>query len=43
MTNHDFYQYPRGKNQGGKLNTELCQTITKCSWQCNCFLMIEYI
>nr|DAF27706.1 MAG TPA: hypothetical protein [Caudoviricetes sp.] len=26
--NFDFYQYPRGENRGGRLNTTICPTIT---------------
>lgn len=42
MTNHDFYQYPRGDNDGGRLGTDVCPTITICSWPNNCFLIEEY-
>lgn len=42
IMNLDFYQYPRGENEGGRLNTTICPTITICSWPCNCFLIEEY-
>ena len=29
MTYIDFYQYPRGNNDGGKLGIDVCPTITK--------------
>ena len=34
-----MYQYPRGVNMGGVLNTEYCPTISTSSWQNNCFLI----
>lgn len=42
MIRYDFYQYPRGKTMGGVIGTDLCPTITICSWQYNCFLIKEY-
>ncbi len=42
MINYDFYQYPRGENDGGRLHTDVSPTITICSWPCNCFLIKEY-
>ena len=42
MTNLDFYQYPRGNNDGGRLGTDLCPTVTINSWQQNVFLIEEY-
>lgn len=37
-----FYQYPRGDNKGGVLNTKICPTISTSSWQHNCFLIEIY-
>ena len=37
-----MYQYPRGVNQGGVLNVDICPTISCSSWQNNC-LLIEVI
>lgn len=34
-----FIQYPRGDNKGGVLDTDICPTITVCSWQHNVLLM----
>lgn len=34
-----FYQYPRGVNKGGVLNTEICPTISTSSWEHNCLLI----
>lgn len=42
MTNHDLYQYPRGNNEGGRLDTDVCPTVTNNSWQQNVFLIEEY-
>nr|DAE12198.1 MAG TPA: hypothetical protein [Siphoviridae sp. ctMOb8] len=42
MTYIDFYQYPRGNNDGGKLGTDVCPTITINSWPQNVFLIEEY-
>lgn len=42
MTNYDFYQYPRGNNDGGRLDTDVCPTISTSSWQYNVFLIEEY-
>ncbi|WP_294719451.1 hypothetical protein [Prevotella sp.] len=42
MINHDFYQYPRGNNDGGKLGINVCSTITTNSFQQNVFLIEEY-
>ena len=42
MTNHDFFQYPRGNNDGGKLGINVCPTITINSFQQNVFLIEEY-
>lgn len=36
---YKFYQYPRGVNKGGVLNTEICPTISCSSWENNCFLI----
>lgn len=41
MKRYKFYQYPRGQNNGGVLDVEICPTISCSSWQYNCFL-IEY-
>lgn len=42
MIRYNFYQYPRGKNNVGVIGIDLCPTITSCSWQYNCVLIIEY-
>ena len=43
MRTYDMFQYPRGVNEGGVLNTDICPTISCSSWQHNCFLIeIEY-
>nr|DAW58563.1 MAG TPA: hypothetical protein [Caudoviricetes sp.] len=42
MTYIDFYQYPRGDNDGGILGTAICPTITINSWPQNVFLIEEY-
>lgn len=42
MTNYNIYQYPRGNNDGGRLNTDVCPAITTRSWPYNCFLIEEY-
>nr|DAT79891.1 MAG TPA: hypothetical protein [Caudoviricetes sp.] len=42
MINYDFYQYPRGNNDGGRLGTDVCPTITTCSFPQNVFLIEEY-
>lgn len=42
MIRYAFYQYPRGENNGGVIGTDLCPTLTVCSWQNNCFLIKEY-
>lgn len=42
MTNIDFYQYPRGNNDGGKLGAGVCPTVTINSWPQNVFLIEEY-
>ena len=34
-----FFQYPRGANKGGILNTEICPTISTSSWENNCLLI----
>ena len=39
MKTYKMYQYPRGVNEGGVLNTDVCPTISCSSWQCNCFLI----
>lgn len=36
---YKMYQYPRGVNEGGVLNTDICPTISCSSWQNNCFLI----
>lgn len=36
---YNMYQYPRGVNEGGVLNTDVCPTISCSSWQNNCFLI----
>jgi DNA (cytosine-5)-methyltransferase 1 len=36
---YKFFQYPRGVNKGGVLNTEICPTISTSSWENNCFLI----
>lgn len=41
MTNHDLYQYPRGNNDGGRLDTDVCPTVTINAWQHNVFLIEE--
>lgn len=42
MTNHDLYQYPRGFNDGGILDTDVCPTVTINALQQNVFLIKEY-
>lgn len=42
MRNLDFYQYPRGNNDGGRLYTDVCPTVTINSWPQNVFLIEEY-
>ncbi len=42
MTNHDFYQYPRGNNDGGILGADIAPTVTINAWQHNVFLIKEY-
>jgi hypothetical protein len=42
MNNHCFYQYPRGENKGGILDTDLCPTITINAWEQNVFLIKKY-
>ena len=42
MTNLDFYQYPRGNNDGGRLGTDICPTVTINAWQYNVLLVKEY-
>ena len=42
MNNYDFYQYPRGNNDGGLLGSTVCPTVTINSWQQNVFLIKEY-
>lgn len=38
-----MFQYPRGANEGGVLDIDICPTISCSSWQNNCFLIeIEY-
>lgn len=39
MRAYDMFQYPRGVNEGGVLNTDICPTISCSSWQHNCFLI----
>ena len=39
MKTFKMYQYPRGVNLGGVLNTDICPTISCSSWQNNCFLI----
>lgn len=39
MKEYRMYQYPRGDNDGGILNTDTCPTISSSSWQTNCFLI----
>ena len=36
---YKFYQYPRGVNKGGVLDTDICPTISCSSWENNCFLI----
>ena len=36
---YKMYQYPRGVNEGGILDTDVCPTISSSSWQNNCFLI----
>lgn len=36
---YKFFQYPRGANKGGILNTEICPTISTSSWENNCLLI----
>lgn len=33
MNNINLYQYPRGENKGGILDTDLCPTITINAWE----------
>lgn len=42
MTKYDLYQYSRGYNDGGRLGTDVCPTLTINSWQHNVFLIEEY-
>lgn len=42
MTKYDLYQYPHGYNDGGRLGTDVCPTLTINSWQHNVFLIEEY-
>lgn len=42
MTNYDLYQYPRGNNDGGRLDTDVCPTVTINAWQHNVFLIEAY-
>lgn len=42
MINYDFCQYPRGFNDGGILDTDICPTVTINAWQHNVFLIKEY-
>lgn len=39
MRKYKMYQYPRGDNPGGVLDTDICPTISCSSWQHNCFLI----
>jgi hypothetical protein len=39
MKTYKMFQYPRGVNEGGVLNTDICPTISCSSWQNNCFLI----
>lgn len=39
MVEYKFYQYPRGVNKGGVLNTQVCPTISCSSWENNCLLL----
>lgn len=39
MTHYHFYQLPRGNNDGGKLCTCVCPTVTINAWQHNVFLI----
>lgn len=41
LNNHRFYQYPRGENKGGILDTDFCPTITINAWEQNVFLIEE--
>lgn len=34
-----LYQYPRGFDKGGLLQGDICPTISKSSWENNCFLI----
>lgn len=34
-----FWQYPRGDNKGGVLDTDICPTISCNSWEHNCLLI----
>ena len=42
MINRNLYQYPRGNNDGGELDTGVCPTVTNKAWQQNVFLIEEY-
>lgn len=39
MIEYKFWQYPRGANKGGVLNTDICPTISCSSWESNCLLI----
>lgn len=39
MKEYKMFQYPRGNNRGGVLNTDICPTISCSSWENNCFLI----
>nr|DAV09963.1 MAG TPA: hypothetical protein [Caudoviricetes sp.] len=42
MIHYALYQYPRGNNDGGKLDAVVCPTVTINAWQQNVFLIEEY-
>ena len=42
VVDYRFYQYPRGVNRGGVLQSKICPTISCSSWQHNCLLVCVY-
>ena len=36
---YKFYQYPRGKNNGGVIDKDICPAISCSSWENNCLLI----
>lgn len=42
MIEYKIWQYPRGNNPGGVLQTECIPAISTSNWQNNCFLIEIY-